>query len=172
MDVHEIAKLILPLPPDQRAALVTRGLFGFDALLGVTFSHVDPAGVVASLAVTDQHVQPYGLVHGGVYCALGETTCSIGAAFSVLAEGRSAVGVENTTRFLKGCRPGATLTVDARPVEDPALPANRRVWEARITDADGALCALSRVTTAVLEPGARIAGEDIALAAEPPPIEG
>ena len=172
MDVRELAKLILPLPPAQRAALLTQSLFGFDALLGVTFSHVAPTRVVASLAITEQHVQPYGLPHGGVYCALGETTCSIGAAFSVLAEGRGAVGVENTTRFLKACRVGARLTVDARPVEDPALPANRRVWEAVITDADGARCAMSRVTTAVLNPGARIAGEDVALVGEPPPIGG
>ena len=171
MDPQAIARLVLPLPPDQRAALINQGNFGLDALLGVTFDHVDPARVVARLTATDAHVQPYGIVHGGVYCALGETTCSIGAALSVLAEGHNAVGVANTTRFLRGCRPGATLTVDARPVDDPSLPANRRLWEARITDADGALCAVSRVTTAVLAPGARIAGEGVALAGEVPPIE-
>lgn len=162
MDLREIARMMMGLPPAERAALMNSGIMGFDRLLGLRFVTVDGAEVVAEVAVTDRHVQPYGLVHGGVYATIGESVCSVGAAFSVMAEGKNAVGAENTTRFHRGCRPGTTLTAIARPMEG-ARSASQRVWEAVITDGAGRRCATSRVTIAVLEPGRRIAGEDVGL---------
>ena len=126
------------------------------------FLTVDGAEVVAELSVTDAHIQPYGLVHGGVYATLGESVCSVGAAFSVMAEGKNAVGAENTTRFHRGSRPGTVLTATARPLPG-TYPRGQIVWEAVITDAVGRRCATSRVTIAVLEPGKRIAGESVEL---------
>jgi 1,4-dihydroxy-2-naphthoyl-CoA hydrolase len=166
MDLKQIAAVLLPLPPDRRADLMTRSLFGHDAALGVRFTHVDSARVAATMEVSEAHVQPYGLVHGGVYCALGETTCSVGAALSVMGEGRNAVGSENRTRFHRGARPGTTLSIEALPVS-ASDDGRWLTWEARITDSEGRLCAVSRVTAAVLDPGRRIAGR----ALEVPPMD-
>jgi 1,4-dihydroxy-2-naphthoyl-CoA hydrolase len=160
MDINQIIQLFLPLPPEQRAALMSEGLFGFDALVGMRFSYVDPARVSASLVVTDRHIQPYGLVHGGVYATLGESACSVGAAMAVIASGKNAVGVENTTRFHRGARPGTTLLVEATPLSERG---SHRTWEAIITSGEGIRHATSRVTVAVLAPGTRIAGEDVGL---------
>ncbi len=160
MDIQQIIKLFLPLPPEQRAALMSESLFGFDALVGMRFSHVADDRVSASLVVTDRHVQPYGLVHGGVYATLGESTCSVGVAMAVMASGDNAVGVENTTRFHRGARPGTTLQIEARPLSEQG---SYRTWQAIITSGEGTRHATSRVTVAVLAPGTRIAGEDVGL---------
>ena len=160
MNMDQIIKLFLPLPPEQRAVLMSENLFGFDALIGMRFSHVDALRVSATLVVQQRHVQPYGLVHGGVYATLGESACSVGAALAVMATGRNAVGVENTTRFHRGCRPGTTLHIEARPLEDKGRFCT---WQAVMTSGDGVRHATSRVTVAVLEPGTKIAGEDVSL---------
>ena len=55
MDVSEIIKLFLPLPPDKRAALMTQNLMGFDALVGMRFESVDPTRVCATLAMRASH---------------------------------------------------------------------------------------------------------------------
>ena len=160
MDVAEIIKLFLPLPPEDRAALMTQNLMGFDAVVGMRFVHVDPTRVRATLAVTERHTQPYGLVHGGVYATLGESTCSVGAAMAVIAAGQNAVGVENKTRFHRGARPGTMLHIEAVPLSSSSRLAT---WEAVITSGDGIRHATSQVTIAILKPGTRIAGEDVEL---------
>ncbi|MFT5685205.1 MAG: 1,4-dihydroxy-2-naphthoyl-CoA hydrolase [Myxococcota bacterium] len=160
MDIQQIIQLFLPLSPEKRAALMSESLFGFDALVGMRFSHVAEDRVSATLEVTDRHVQPYGLVHGGVYATLGESACSVGAAMAVMPSGNHAVGVENITRFHRGTRPGTTLHIEAKPKSERG---SHRTWEAIITSRDGVRHATSRVTVAVLAPGTRIAGEDVEL---------
>ncbi|MFT4978586.1 MAG: 1,4-dihydroxy-2-naphthoyl-CoA hydrolase [Myxococcota bacterium] len=155
MNLQALARQLMVLSPTERAAQMSAVMVGLDALLGLRLVSVDFERVVAELVVTEHHTQPYGLVHGGVYAAIGESVCSIGAAIAVLSEGRSVVGVENTTRFHRGARPGVTLRATARPVSE-------RVWEAIISDGERR-CATSRVTVAVLEPGRRIAGRDVTL---------
>ena len=115
--------------------------------------------MVAKLSTSAEHVQPYGLIHGGVYCALVETACSVGAALSVLDEGRNAVGVENRTAFLRACRQGAVLTVTATPLagQEPG----RKVWEAIVTDEENRRCATGQVHIAVLDAERRIDGQSL-----------
>jgi uncharacterized protein (TIGR00369 family) len=95
--------------------------------------------------VADRIKQPFGLVHGGVFAAIAESLCSQATARAVLPDGMTAQGMSNLTSFL---RPILAGTVHAE--------ARRRhrgrttwVWEVDITDDDGRLCAVSRVTTAV-----------------------
>jgi 1,4-dihydroxy-2-naphthoyl-CoA hydrolase len=63
----------------------------------------------------DQHT-PWGVVHGGVYCAIIESAASIGASTAVADRGQFAVGVNNSTDFL---RPVTTGRVDvvAEPIQ-------------------------------------------------------
>lgn len=89
--------------------------------------------------------QPFGLVHGGVYAAFAESLASRATFEAVSEDGNMAVGLSNSTSFM-------------RPVLDGHVHANavRRhrgrttwLWDVEFTDDDGRLCALSRVTMAV-----------------------
>lgn len=162
MEPEAIVRMLAELSSAQAAELFNQGLGGFDRTLGMVFLEVGVDRVVATLHVSEAHAQPYGLVHGGVYCTLAESVCSVGAALSVLAEGRHAVGVENRTRFLRPARPGCVLTVRGSPLR---VEGAERVWQAGVEDAEGRTCARSEVRVRVLEHGRVLAGQQVGLAA-------
>jgi uncharacterized protein (TIGR00369 family) len=147
---------------DDAAEMLNRHRGGFNDSLGLRFLRATPVEVVAELEVGPQHLQPYGVVHGGVYCAMVETLASSGAALGVMAEGRHAVGLENSTTFVRAVREGR-LVGTATP-----LTRGRRshVWEVEIRDADDRLAAKGRVRMLCLEGGAQLAGETVALKGE------
>ncbi|HXS44204.1 MAG TPA: PaaI family thioesterase [Solirubrobacteraceae bacterium] len=117
----------------------------FDALIGLRVVESGPERVRAEVDVRDELKQHMGLVHGGVFASIAESIASMATAMAVLPEGRSAQGLSNQTSFL---RPITTGTIHAE--------ARRRhrgrttwVWEVDISDDDGRLCALVRMTVAV-----------------------
>ena len=162
MNMEELARLMQTLSPTERAAALNQVMAGLDAMLGIRFIAAGPEEVIAELTTSDRHTQPYGLIHGGVYAALGESVCSVGAALSVLSEGRNAVGAENTTRFLRALRPGSTLTATARPSTEAARE-EQRCWTAEMVDQEGRRCATSDVTVTILAQGRELAGENVSL---------
>jgi uncharacterized protein (TIGR00369 family) len=145
--------------PDHVVDLINERLGGYNAAMGLRFVEARPDRLVAELQIDDCHRQPYGLVHGGVYAGMIESICSTGAALSVWQEGKSAVGLENSTTFLRAVRSG-TLRGTARP-----LVRGRRsqVWEAEIKDDRDRLVASGRVRLLVLEPGSAADGKTVAL---------
>ena len=145
--------------PDDVLDLINDHLGGYNNAMGLRFVEATEDQFVAELEIDERHRQPYGLVHGGVYAGMIETLCSTGAALSVWNEGKSTVGLENTTAFLRAVRSG-TLRGTARP-----LSRGRRshVWEADIKDGRGRLVASGRVRLMVLDPGAEADGETVAL---------
>jgi 1,4-dihydroxy-2-naphthoyl-CoA hydrolase len=119
----------------------------FDALYGLEVLEHDDAYVRAQVAVRDDLKQAMGLVHGGVFASIAESITSLATALAVLPEGRSAQGLSNQTSFL-------------RPIVDGTIHAVARrrhkgrttwVWEVEISDDEGRLCALVRMTIAVRE---------------------
>ncbi len=118
---------------------------GFDALYGLELLEYHDDLVLGRVAVRDDLRQPFGLVHGGVFAAIAETLASLGTAYVVMAEGSGAMGLSNSTSFL---RPITDGTIHAR-----ALRRHRGrttwVWDVEITDDAGRLCALTRMTIAV-----------------------
>ncbi len=97
--------------------------------------------VACQFEVGQQHLQPFGLVHGGVHCGVIETVTSIGATLYVQSHGQQAVGLENTTSFIRASSSG-TLYATARPI---ARGRTNQLWEAWIRDADDRLVAQGRV---------------------------
>jgi 1,4-dihydroxy-2-naphthoyl-CoA hydrolase len=160
----EMEKLLETLSPEQLAQRITAGLPGFDFLVGLSYLYASPTRVAATLEASEQHVQPYGLVHGGVYCSMAESVCSLGAALWALPKGLKVLGVENHCRFLRGVRAGESLAVEARPKEEQK--GQRLVWRASITDGRGRICAQGLVTIAVLEKGREVAGQELKLQVE------
>ena len=119
----------------------------FDSLYGLEVLESSDELVRAQVAVRDEVKQPMGLVHGGVFASIAESITSMATAMAVFAEGKAAQGLSNQTSFL---RPITSGTIHAQ--------ATRRhrgrttwVWEVEITDDDGRLCALVRMTIAVRE---------------------
>jgi 1,4-dihydroxy-2-naphthoyl-CoA hydrolase len=116
-----------------------------DEVLGFEAVEVGPELSRARAEVGQQHRQPYGIVHGGVYAALAESIASQATATAVYEDGNIAMGMSNNTTFM---RPMSAGTIHAE--------AKRRhrgrttwVWDVELSDDEGRLCALSRVTIAV-----------------------
>jgi 1,4-dihydroxy-2-naphthoyl-CoA hydrolase len=122
---------------------------GWAGAMGLEFPTVSMGEVVAEWVVGPEHRQPHGIVHGGVFCGVVETVCSIGAALHAARQGQLVVGVENHTSFIRAVREGRLRCV-GKP-----LQAGRRahLWEANVFDAEGRLVATGRVRLFCLAPG-------------------
>jgi uncharacterized protein (TIGR00369 family) len=127
------------------AAQLNEVMHGFDRLYGLQLLEVSAERVRAQVAVRDELKQPAGLVHGGVYASVAEAIASLATGFSVLEEGSMAMGLANSTSFL---RPITAGTVHA---EATRLHRGRTtwVWDVHFRDDAGHLCAVTRMTIAV-----------------------
>jgi 1,4-dihydroxy-2-naphthoyl-CoA hydrolase len=118
---------------------------GFDALYGLEVLEVQDDLVTAQVAVRDALRQPFGLVHGGVLASIAETLASLGTAVVVVPEGSAAMGLSNSTSFL---RPILDGTIHARAIRRHR-GRTTWIWDVEISDDAGRLCALARMTIAV-----------------------
>jgi uncharacterized protein (TIGR00369 family) len=124
-----------------------RAEHGFDAVYGLEITAVAEDTVTGQVVVRDELKQPAGLVHGGVYASIAESLASLGTAWSVIPDGNLALGLSNQTSFLRPITDGtihAVATVKHRG-------RTTWVWEVEMSDDDGRLCVLTRMTVAVRE---------------------
>ena len=112
----------------------------FDRLYGLEVLACGDEEVRAQVPVRDEIKQPAGLVHGGVYAAIAETLATMGAREQVTA----ARGLSSQTSFLRPIV-GGTIHATARRRHRGRTT---WVWEVDITDDEGRLCALVRMTVA------------------------
>jgi 1,4-dihydroxy-2-naphthoyl-CoA hydrolase len=129
-------------PTAQELAASVRG---FDRLYGLELLAYDEQEVTAQVKVRDELKQPAGLVHGGVYASIAESIASMATALAVLPQGSMAMGLANSTSFL---RPLTDGTVHAHATR---LHRGRTtwVWDVRFSDDAGHTCAVTRMTIAV-----------------------
>ena len=118
---------------------------GFADFVGIEWLGFDPDGARARVPIEPQHLQPYGIVHGGVLTTLSESLCSAATHVAVSDDGMAAMGQANDTTFLRPLTEGHI---------NAAARARHRgrttwVWDVEITDDEGRVCALSRMTIAV-----------------------
>jgi uncharacterized protein (TIGR00369 family) len=121
---------------------------GFDALYGLELTECSDELARGRVRVRDELRELGGVVHGGVYGAIGGALAVRGTAASVGGDGQVAIGLANQTSVL---HPIAQGTIHAT--------ARRRhrgrttwVWEVEMTDDDGIVCVVGRVTVAVRAP--------------------
>ena len=115
--------------------------------LGIEFLEVGDDFLRARVPVDKRTIQPYGLLHGGVSVVLAETLGSCGAAFSC-PEGYRAVGLDINANHLKGTTSG-WVTGIAKPVH---IGRSTQVWQIDMTDDEGRISCVSRLTMSVLAP--------------------
>jgi 1,4-dihydroxy-2-naphthoyl-CoA hydrolase len=84
-------------------------------------------------------------VHGGVHASIAEALASVGTNVGVVPEGSIGLGMSNNSTFLRSIREG-TIHGTARRIHRGRTT---WVWDVELTDDDGRLCAVSRVTIAV-----------------------
>jgi uncharacterized protein (TIGR00369 family) len=97
--------------------------------------------VTGHIDLGPQHHTPWGVVHGGVYTTVIESAASIGASAAVADAGQFAVGVNNSTDFLRSMTAGR-VDVQGVPVQQGRV---QQLWDVRITNADGKLVARGSV---------------------------
>ena len=115
--------------------------------LGIEFLEVGDDFIRGRVPVDSRTRQPYGLLHGGVSVVLAETLGSCGAAYSAEPEHR-VVGLDINANHLRGATAGWVSGI-ARPVH---IGLATQVWQIELTDDQGRLTCVSRLTMAVLAP--------------------
>lgn len=129
---------------------------GFDRFLGLVLTEVSPVRVAGALEVEERHHQPYGITHGGVLCSVVESLASMGAALWAMERGMpGAVGVSNTTDFLRSHRSGR-LEALAVPIHQGRT---QQLWQVDVRRAsDGKPVARGQVRLHNLVEHAQIGG--------------
>ncbi len=117
---------------------------GLDGMLGVEHIETGPDKVVACFTIGEQHLQPFGIAHGGVYCAVHESTAST-AAFIWFGGKGVVVGTNNSTDFLRQAKVGDVITVTATPIHRGRT---QQLWHLDSVDQDGRLVAQGQVRLA------------------------
>ena len=126
-----------PRPPRPRARPWQAGSLeaasAFLRAAGLVVNEVTASRVTGHLQLGPEHHTPWGIVHGGVYTTAIESAASIGASSAVRDQGQVAVGLTNTTHFLR------SLTAGRVNVEAAALSQGRtqQLWRVDITDESG-----------------------------------
>ena len=116
-------------------------LAGWSGAMKLVYTVATGDEVACEFEIDDRHLQPFGLVHGGVHCGVIETTTSIGATLHVRHHGQEAVGLENSTSFIRAASAGKLFAV-AKPI---ARGRTNQLWEAWIRDENDRLVAQGRV---------------------------
>ncbi len=116
--------------------------------LGIEITRVEDGLVEATMPVDHRTHQPFGLLHGGASAALAETLGSFGSHFLVAPSGGFAVGLELNINHLRS-KKGGVVTGRAKILHQGK---SSHVWNIEISDEEGNLIAVSRLTVMVKYP--------------------
>jgi uncharacterized protein (TIGR00369 family) len=108
---------------------------------GLVFDEVSGSRVTGYLELGPGHHTPWGIVHGGVYTTAVESAASVGASTAVRDQGQVAVGLTNTTHFLRPVTTGR-VNLEAIPLSQGHT---QQLWRVDITDGAGKLVAHGEV---------------------------
>jgi 1,4-dihydroxy-2-naphthoyl-CoA hydrolase len=124
---------------------LNRAMHGFDRLFGMEFVSCSDTEVCARIVVRDELKQPAGLLHGGVYASMAESMASFGTALGVYEQGDQAMGLSNSTSFLRPVTDGVVHACATRVHRGRTT----WLWDVRFSDDADRTCALTRMTVAV-----------------------
>jgi 1,4-dihydroxy-2-naphthoyl-CoA hydrolase len=117
----------------------------FDELVGTEWLDDDPEHARVRVRMRDELRQPVGLLHGGVMSTLVESVCSRATALAVFGDGMMAMGQSINVSFIR------PITQGSAEVHATAKHRGRTtwVWDAKVLNEGGQLCALAQMTIAV-----------------------
>jgi len=117
--------------------------------LGIEFLEVGDDFIRARAPVDARTIQPMGILHGGISVLLAESLGSCGAAFSMPPQYRT-VGLDINANHLRSVTEGWVTGV-SRPIHRGR---STHVWHIDLSNDNGQLVCVSRITMAVLAPEA------------------
>ncbi len=120
---------------------------GLDGLLGVEHLVTTADRVVVQFTIGERHLQPFGIPHGGVYCAVHESTASV-AGQVWLGDRGIVVGTNNSTDFIRQAKVGDTITVTATPIHRGR---SQQLWHLDSVNQEDKLIAQGQVRLANLD---------------------
>ena len=120
---------------------------GLDGILGVKHLETTADKVVVQFTIGEHHLQPFGIPHGGVYCAVHESTASI-AGQVWLGDKGIVVGTNNSTDFIRQAKVGDTITVTATPIHRGR---SQQLWHLDSVNQEDKLIAQGQVRLANLD---------------------
>ncbi|WP_072671168.1 hotdog fold thioesterase [Vibrio injensis] len=112
--------------------------------LNIIYTEITENSISATMPVCSYTHQPLGMLHGGASVVLAETLGSIAGNFAV-DETRYCVGLDINANHLRAMRQGEVIGT-AKPIH---LGISTQVWQIDITDEQGRLVCVSRLTLAV-----------------------
>jgi 1,4-dihydroxy-2-naphthoyl-CoA hydrolase len=127
-------------------AITRLGEATMPGFLGIRFTAIGENWLEATMPVEARTHQPFGRLHGGASVALAETVASMAGALVVNPAEKLVVGLEINANHLRPVREGL---VTARATAE-ALGRTTQVWTIRVSDENGKLVCLSRITLAVI----------------------
>jgi 1,4-dihydroxy-2-naphthoyl-CoA hydrolase len=101
----------------------------FVRVAGLGFKEIGGSKVRGWIDLGEDHHTPWGVVHGGVYATAVESAASVGASAAVKERGEFAVGVSNSTEFLRPMKEGRVEVV-AEPIMQGR---SQQLWQVIIT---------------------------------------
>ena len=117
------------------------------ANLGIVFQLGPEDTLQATMPVDGRTKQPMGLLHGGATAALAESLGSMGSAMLLDLTKQATVGLEISANHLRGVREGH-ITATGELVHQGRTT---HVWDIRVRDEKGDLCAICRLTNMIIE---------------------
>jgi 1,4-dihydroxy-2-naphthoyl-CoA hydrolase len=115
--------------------------------LGIEWLELGHNFIRAKMPVDHRTIQPYGLLHGGASCVLAETLGSVASHFIVDPSQFYCVGIEINANHIRSAKNGFVYGV-CSPLH---LGSSTHVWDIRITNEEGKLTCISRLTVAIIK---------------------
>ena len=119
--------------------------------LDIVFTDAGEDFLVATMPVNPRIHQPMGLLHGGASVALAESVGSAASMLYVNPDKQEVRGIEISANHLKSKREGV-VTGTARIIHKGR---SIHLWEIKITDEEGRLISLCKLTNMILPKRAR-----------------
>jgi 1,4-dihydroxy-2-naphthoyl-CoA hydrolase len=117
--------------------------------LGIEFTEIGADYIVAKMPVDHRTHQPFGILHGGASVVLAETLGSIASFFCLKEPDKQhAVGLEINANHIRSVKEGFVYG----RVQPLHVGRSTHIWEIRITNEEGKLVCVSRLTVAIVDP--------------------
>ena len=115
--------------------------------IGIEWVEVGNNFIKARMPVDHRTVQPYGLLHGGASCVLAETLGSMASHCVIDSAHYYCVGIEINANHIRSAREGFVFGT-CSPLH---IGSSTHVWDIRITNEEGKLICISRLTVAIMK---------------------
>ena len=115
--------------------------------LGIEWVDLGDDFFKAKMPVDHRTNQPYGLLHGGASCVLAETLGSVASYLVIDSSQFYCVGIEINANHIRSAKNGFVYGV-CSPLH---LGSSTHVWDIRITNEEGKLVCISRLTVAIIK---------------------